>query len=112
MIDLSTFRDGCGPAVSLHAADAARAFGLRLDLLGLEPYTTYSVEIVNDRGALVWSAGSLTRASETTLEVSVQAAPLRAGTYWVRLSVPGAAGAVLLREYALVVPPRDRDACP
>ena len=105
VIELSTVRSGRGPAAGLRAAEAAGPFRLRLDLLGLGTYRSYSVEIASERGAIVWFRKDLSEVGEEALEVQVEGAALGAGRYWVRLLAPGAGGPVLLREYGLAVAP-------
>lgn len=104
VVQLDSYRAGDGSVPVINEAIAAKAFRLRLDLRGVPAYEQYSVQIVGDTGALVWSLEGLERRESEWLESPVEDARLAPGSYWVRL-FGWRAGAEheLLREYGLTV---------
>ncbi|HOK47780.1 MAG TPA: zf-HC2 domain-containing protein [Bryobacteraceae bacterium] len=88
-----------GDATSAASAPAGKALVLELNAVGLPAPSTYRLEVVDERGAVLFE-------NAVRLEAETIAAPLprrlEPGRYWVRLSEPEAGGS-LLREFGFTV---------
>lgn len=88
-----------GDTTSGASAPAGKPLVLKLNAVGLPTPSTYRLEVVDERGAVLFQ-----NAVRLEAEIIAAALPqrLEPGRYWVRLSEPEAGGS-LLREFGFTV---------